>query len=198
MNTTPNTDQLSGAPGGWSHLPIQALAAGDPEAFRVIYDYYYRRVASLCARVLGDYPAALDCTQEVFTKLWVNRVQICAAEQFENYFIRMAYYKALQVVAERRRTVAAESEAGRIHGMYVDGQSLIDEADLIARTEIVIAQVVSTLPNKQRMIYVYSREQGLTAAEIAKRCNVTLSTVYNVVTIVSKKLRERLAGVLSR
>ncbi|MGH9759642.1 MAG: RNA polymerase sigma factor, partial [Blastocatellia bacterium] len=48
----------------------RAAAAGDSEAFEKLYRQHYRRVYSLCLRMLGDATLAEDLTQEVFLQVY--------------------------------------------------------------------------------------------------------------------------------
>jgi len=45
---------------------LEGLREGDPEAFRTLYDSYFRRVHGYVLRKLGDPAEAEDVTQEVF------------------------------------------------------------------------------------------------------------------------------------
>src|ERR1700674_1953267 len=48
----------------------RAAAAGDAEAFEKLYKQYYRRVYSLCLRMLGNAAQAEDITQDVFLQVY--------------------------------------------------------------------------------------------------------------------------------
>src|SRR5437763_16906243 len=49
---------------------IRAAAAGDAAAFEQLYRQHYRRVYSLCLRMLGSQTQAEDLTQEVFLQVF--------------------------------------------------------------------------------------------------------------------------------
>ena len=48
---------------------IAAVAAGDEDAFRALYEKYRRRIYALAYKFCFNREEALDLTQDVFTKL---------------------------------------------------------------------------------------------------------------------------------
>ena len=55
---------------GYSHEIIDACRAGQPEAFRALFEAYKDRVYSIALRYSGDHAAAMDITQDTFLKLF--------------------------------------------------------------------------------------------------------------------------------
>ncbi len=49
---------------------VRAVADGDREAFRALYDRYGRMVNAVAFRVVNDRQLAEECVQDVFVELW--------------------------------------------------------------------------------------------------------------------------------
>ena len=49
---------------------ISAMAGGDQEALRSLYDRYGRMLHAIAVRITGDGQAAEECTQDAFMSAW--------------------------------------------------------------------------------------------------------------------------------
>lgn len=170
-----------------AHLPIQSLAAGDAKAFRIIYDYYYRRVAVMCWNMIHDRERVKDCIQEIFINLWERRELICTADNFGHYFMRTAYLRALRHVKPRFDGFPIDEFCA----LSVDGYEPIYENDLFNVYKKEAPKVVSGLGDRQRQIYLLSKDGGMDAPAISRSLNIKEQTVHNVLTTVMKRIRSR-------
>jgi len=95
---------------------------------------------------------------------------------FEAYLFRTAR----SVLADRhRRRVARRADA---HYALDEDHDPSDEADalrtLLAREKLArVTRVINRLPERTRMVFVFSRLEGMRYAEIAKRMNISVSAV---------------------
>lgn len=173
-------------------LPLSALATGDANAYRVVYDFYYLRVGSICMRIIRDEQQAKDCLQEVFTMLWIKREQFCKADEFERYFIRATVHRAILWAQDEQKRKRNESQAALRKPIAIDGHEQAHERHLARITTKVIHEVLLDSSQSQRRIYVYLLNTGMSAGDIAQRVDTSISTVYNTVTQLSKRIREKL------
>ena len=76
--------------------------------------------------------------------------------------------------------------------MEAFNQSVFSEEDV----EKLATEIINTLPEKCREIFVKSRIEGKKHAEIAAELNISTKTVENQMTIAYKKLRSSLKDYL--
>ena len=57
---------------------------------------------------------------------------------------------------------------------------------------ITINKAIDSLPEKYRVVFMLSRFQGLTYAEIAKACNISIKTVESRMSLALQTLRKKL------
>lgn len=126
-------------------------------------------------RRIPDASEAEDLTQESFLRI-SQRAQQDSLVHFEAYLFRTAR----SVLADRhRRRIARRADAH----LALDGE--IDPADetdalriLLAREQLQkVSAVLGTLPERTRLVFVFSRLEGMRYAEIAKRMNISVSAV---------------------
>lgn len=177
-------------------LPLSALATGDANAYRVVYDFYYTRVCAVCMRIIRDHQQTLDCVQEVFTMLWIKREQFCKADEFERYFIRATVHRAVLWAQDEQKRKKNESQAAISKPVAIDGNEQAHENHLARIVTQTIYDVLLRSSQSQRRIYVYSLNTDMSAGEIAQRVDTSVSTVYNTVTQLNKRIREKLGQYL--
>ena len=126
-------------------------------------------------RRVPDASEAEDLAQESFLRI-SQRSEPRSLVHFEAYL----YRTARSVLADRqRRRVARRADA---HHALDEDHDPADEADalrtLLAREQLKrVTDVIGRLPERTRMVFVFSRLEGMRYAEIAKRMNISVSAV---------------------
>src|SRR5262245_52619674 len=95
-----------------SMAPLNALAdgelvrsalAGRESGFEELVRRYQRPIAAYVYRMLGDYDAALDLTQEVFIKVYNSLARYRSEFKFSTWIYKIAHNAAIDTL--RRNTV---------------------------------------------------------------------------------------------
>ena len=86
---------------------IAAIACGDPQAMRLLYERHSLRVYRFACRLLSDRTAAEDVVREVFLDVWRNAGTFAGRSQVSSWLLAIARNKAIQtvripVIADRR------------------------------------------------------------------------------------------------
>ena len=76
--------------------------------------------------------------------------------------------------------------------MELFDQSLLSEQDI----EKIISEVINSLPDKCREIFIKSKIEGKKQKDIAVEMNISLKTVENQMNIAYKKLKSELKDYL--
>src|ERR1043165_598721 len=89
-----------------------AAAAGDAAAFEQLYQQHYRRVYSLCLRMLGSTTQAEDLTQEVFLQVFRKLGSFRGDSAFTTWLHRLTVNQVLMHFRKRGVKLEPPSEEG--------------------------------------------------------------------------------------
>jgi RNA polymerase sigma-70 factor (ECF subfamily) len=166
-----------------------AARAGDTIAFTKIHDKYYEDLLRLAITVTRNSADAQDLVQECFVGLWKNLHQI---EQTEN----LGPY--LYVALRNRAFSLFRREKGKAERLLeapfepVASEEMIYSRIRTKEVRACIAEAVTLLPGRAREIFLLSREQHLSIADIAEQLGLSTQTVKNQISIATQRIREHL------
>jgi RNA polymerase sigma-70 factor, ECF subfamily len=170
---------------------VDAVLAGDRDAFRRLVERESASVIRACQRVLGDHAEAEDAAQEAFVTAYRSLASWRADGPFGAWLTRIAVRIALRQ-AGKRRTVAwrdpgrgrledgAPSAADRaVEQASISASSWTDPAVLSMRSERAteIRRAVTALPEPYREVVALRFFGEATLDEIARQTGRPLGTV---------------------
>lgn len=161
---------------------LHRISEGDEKAFLELFRYYYPRVMTMVGSIVADIGDAEDMAQEIFVKVWLMRASLPDIRSFGAYLYRMSRNATMSYCRARGVTVPFPEE------LEVEEPSVYEEY-VRSETEARIARIVAGLPAKRRQIFIMSREEGMSNAEIARKLNISPKTVENQITLALRQLR---------
>ncbi len=186
---------------------VEAVLAGDREAFRELVDAQGETVVRTCYRILGDQSEAEDAAQETFVIAFRSLATWRAEGPFGAWLRRIGIRVALREAA-RRRPVAWRAPAGTPEDEAAATDRALDRASLAAThvsdpaalsvqaermTEIRSA--ILALPDSYREVVALRLYGEASLEEIALETGRSLSTVKNHLHRGLVKLRASLGEV---
>src|SRR5438132_1870886 len=93
---------------------VETAIAGRESGFEELVRRYQRPIAAYVYRMVGDYDAALDLTQEVFIKVYKSLARYRSEFKFSTWIYKIAHNAAIDHL--RRHAVREQSLAGGIDG----------------------------------------------------------------------------------
>jgi RNA polymerase sigma-70 factor (ECF subfamily) len=158
------------------HLDLAWLArarAGDPQAFRVLYEHCADLVHRFLLRMLGDPAAAEDALQETFVRVLrgLRGFDPAGPARLTTWVLTIARRVALSgALAERRARRREEVALEAVPRTQPSGE----QATLLRRA---LAEAVTALPPPQRSVFVLRETQALSYEEIAAIEETDVGTV---------------------
>lgn len=149
----------------------------------------YGGLLSFLRRRVASEEDAKDATQESLMRLMRYR-----NTEPEAAWKPLLYRIAINVVGEQYRRSNARQCA---HHVAIDDLELVSDEptqeDLVAdaQQEALLRQAILSLPPRWRQVYLLSRMQGMTYAEIALHCDISVKTV-------EKHMTNALAAICDR
>ncbi len=177
-----------------SDIELVAKARSGIElGFEELVRRYQRPINGYVYRMLGDYEAALDVTQEVFIKVYNSLDRYSSEYKFSTWLYRIAHNAAIDHM--RRNAGNTQSiETENAEGAYeLQIESSLPSPELEHersewRTEI--EAVVKCLPAAYRDLILLRHSQDLSYDEIADVTGLPLGTVKNRLFRAREMMRE--------
>jgi RNA polymerase sigma-70 factor (ECF subfamily) len=166
---------------------IERVRAGDPTAFRALYDTNVDRIYRLTYRMCGEDDLARDFTQEAFLRAYQRMDQFRGDAAFSTWLHSIAVSVTLNGLRKldrhRKRERALEDAAP-----LADGRPPPADPDLKER----LAEAIDELPDIYRTVFLMHDLEGYNHADIASALDVAEGTSKARLSRARARLRERL------
>jgi RNA polymerase sigma-70 factor (ECF subfamily) len=166
----------------------------------VLFRAHYAALVTFAAHYTRARDVAEEVVQETFLALWERWEREGAGESdavTRSYLFSAVRYRVLSVLRHER--VARRWSEREVRELALDARDAVEhpgpaalDADDLARA---VRRAVAGLSEKTRVVFLLSRERGLTYTEIAEVLDVSVKTVELHMTRALKALRANLRGV---
>lgn len=172
---------------------VDAVIAGDDEAYRLLVDREKENVIGLCRRVLRDPQLAEDVAQEAFIQAYRALPTFRGDGAFGAWVGRIASRMAY---AKLKRPTELRADPTREDGWLIDAGEGIDPERVLLDGErrAEVQRAISTLPEHQRRIVEMRFYRGMSLEEISSATGAPLGTVKSRLHRALAALRGRLGS----
>ena len=161
---------------------VASAARGLEGGFEELVRRYQRPISAYVYRMVGDYEAALDLTQEIFIKIYGSLSRYRPEFKFSTWIYKIAHNAAvdhLRRSAGRERSLVNGSESDS-YDLPIESEGLSPEQESEREERrIEIETVVRSLPTPYRDLVLLRHSQDLTYEEIVDVTGLPLGTVKN-------------------
>lgn len=178
---------------------FRSLADGDEKAFGKLYMLYFPRLYSFALKIVQDNGLAKDVVQNVFISLWESRntFRYDHPEAFLYKMVRNAslnYIRHVKVVENLKIKVKAQFLGEELYHIDMVGNQpyVLIEKELQEK----VVEVMETLPEKCKAVFLLSRNDGLKNHEIADQLGISIKTVEKHISKALSIFREKFADDL--
>ena len=169
---------------------LRLIRQGDRVAFYNIYERYCKRLHAFVLRYLKIDADAEEIVQEVFVKLWETREKIDVYSSFESYLFSIAYNTTMSQFRKRLSEKKYLDYISSLQG-FNETQDLTDEIHFNELNER-LSKLLDELTPRQKEIFLLSREEGLSQAEISEKLGLSINTVKKHMVNALSLLKSRL------
>jgi RNA polymerase sigma-70 factor (family 1) len=162
-------------------------AEGNQAAFTAIYDHYMPRIYAYLIKYTKSETLAQDITQDVFTKLWVNRAELANIHSHASYIFTTAFRFS---VSYYRKTERERNLNNNYYNSSPTESNVTEETIEYNESNHLLQLAIDQMPPQRRLIYKLSKEDGLSYDEIAERLNLSRNTVKNTLVEASQSVRK--------
>jgi RNA polymerase sigma-70 factor (family 1) len=168
---------------------IERLQKGDIDAFDSIYGIYSGKLFAFGLKYLRSTDEAEELVQSVFLKVWENYKNLKKELSFKSYLFTIAYNDICKLFRKRnyQQKFINDTLHENPHSSFeieegIHYQSALDQ----------VHKIVDKLPERQKTIFLKSREEGKSTKEIAKEVGLSIGTVDNYISESLRFIRSRL------
>lgn len=173
---------------------IEQTRGGDREAFRVLFETYQPILFRNVLYTLQDVDEAHDVVQDTFVRVWNRRTSLQPHLPVLGYLFRISRNLVLDLA--KHKNVQRRLESDIPPALRASENDPVESLHL-SMLEERIAQIVRTkLPAKCREVFLLSRVEEMSNAEISRQIGISVKTVENQITRGLRILRRHLRRYL--
>jgi len=164
------------------------LRADDEAAFKFIYDKYWEKMFFVAAKRLNDQSEAEEAVQDIFVNLWKRRRTLQIKTNFESYLagaVRFEVLKKRAAMSKKEKTLTdliAQAQTAEHNDWNLYDLRLLEDE---------LLHTVNSLPEKCQLVFVMSRNKGLSNKQIAADLNISEKAVEKHITSALKVIKGR-------
>lgn len=160
---------------------VQRMRAGDHAAFTEIYRRYWKRLYALAYHRLHNREQAEDVVQDVLTGLWQRREE-ALVRSLGAYLATAARYAVFTHLSRSQPLADMDT-------LPEARQAVKDETAQLRFLQQSMQEELRLLPEKCRLVFNYSRTEGLSNKEIAQHLHISEKSVEKHITKALHRLR---------
>ena len=170
---------------------IRAIREGDAEIFRLVFDSCYESLCRYAFTILKNTQEAEDIVQFMFLKLWDKREQLNIRQTVRSYLFKSVYHRCINHLEHKKIISNYQRNSQSIPSQDVQSPEIFP--DELGES---IRNAIEKLPPRCKRIFILSRYEELTYAEIAQRLDISVNTIQNQICKALRILREELKDTL--
>jgi RNA polymerase sigma-70 factor (ECF subfamily) len=173
---------------------IYQIADGNTDAFGKFYDIYFHKVYQFTGYFIKSDKICEEIVSDVFLTLWITREKLIEIENLDAFIYTITKNKAYNYLNKIARDPDFTSD------FPIDITGDIDSPEDIVLTEElkqVIKSSIDELPERCKLIFLMSREEGLRYQDIAQILSISEKTVNAQIVTALKKLHAVLKKYLT-
>jgi len=158
---------------------------GDERAFQRVFDYYLPKLISFSFRSLKNVEDAEELSLNVMLNIWKYKSQIGTIIDFDDYLFGILRN---QIARHYRKKMLVTEE---LDAVPLVNLGTVEHPEFsVKELQLKYDAALDKMPEKQREVFVLSRERGMSQKEIANVKGLSVNTVNNHITSSLKLLRK--------
>lgn len=170
---------------------VAGVRDSDEEAFRRLFERYQPVLFRAMFGAVRDRDEAHEIVQQTFVRVWDHRRKLNPDLPILGFLLHVA--RNLLRDAAKRADVRRRYEAD-VPGPAASASDDPERSFTLRQLEEAISEIVrKSLPDKCREVFLLSRLEGWSNAEVARQLGISVKTVENQITKALRIVREGLS-----
>lgn len=169
---------------------IEQVKKGNNIAFAVLYDHYWQRVYNFTKLYITSSDSISEIVQDVFVKFWESRHLLDSNRKVEGFL----FIITRNIIFNKARSRMREDMFKMTVLRSIENEEPYNQEDRMVAEDLkeYIDRLIAVLPERQREIFLMSREENMTYREIALRCGIGEKAVERHIHLTLKFLKKNL------
>jgi RNA polymerase sigma-70 factor (ECF subfamily) len=166
------------------------LKSGDKSAYKQIFNLFGPKIYRFGILYLKNKSDAEELTQDVFMKIWEKRDHLNPSQNIKAYIFKIAVNCIYDHI--RKMNLNKAYAEFSTHNFQPATESLWHEIiwkDMLLK----LNSLVDKMPEQRRIIFLLSREEGLSNQQIADKLKLSKRTVENQIYRTTLYLKEHMS-----
>ena len=172
---------------------ILCLKNGDQKAYSYIIDTHFQKLCVYAYGLSRNSEIAEDIVQNCLLKIWEKRAQLEETLSLKSYLYKMVYNEFVDIYRKNKSLSLLEQK----YQQSVESFMVEDDEESFHSAVNAVRKEIDKLPEKCKVIFILSKKEGLTNAEIAAHLDISIKTVEAQITKAFSILREIFKDKLS-
>lgn len=167
---------------------VLSMQKSNHEAFEKLFKRYAQKLFVFSLSYLKDANQAEEIVQEVFFKVWANRLSLKTNTFFQSYLFTIAFNAIKK--SFNKKVKENQYKMDLIDQLANEQENVDFESNYQLVTE-KLQQFIGEMPERRRLIFIKRKQQGIQVKQIAEDLDISIKTVENQITEAMKYLRKR-------
>lgn len=165
---------------------IEMLKEGDSLSFEILFQKYYVRFYNFVRNLIKDSHEAEDIVQNVFMKVWVNRLNLSPNQSIHNYIYVLTKHEVLNHIRDKKAYTQIEK---LIMCDPPKGIAVNDESVQFHELDVRIRRFIASMPEQRRKVFILSRYRGMGNKAIADMLGLSVRTIDRHINLALTNLK---------
>jgi RNA polymerase sigma-70 factor (ECF subfamily) len=165
----------------------------DRSGFELLFRKYFPSLTHFARKYVPDNDTAKEIAHDVFLNLWAKRDNVDSSTSLKSYLFTSVYNRCMNYIRDQRKfnrdskiLDIIEQEVQEVPHDHLETMEL----------ESKIIESLNSLPDRCREIFMLSRFEEMSYAEIAERLGISVKTVETQISKALRILRVKLIDYL--
>ncbi len=174
---------------------IRKISDKDLLAFKQLVERHKNLVYNTCYNMLGDHHQAEEAAQDVFLQVYKSAGAFRHQSKVSTWIYRIAVNRSLNVIRHNKRSRWIKS----LTSLEVEESGGEEPDKLLEKKEMkgLLKNVVDSLPDKQRTVFILNKYENLSPGEIAEILDISTNSVEVRIHRAKINLQKKLASLLT-
>jgi len=167
---------------------VSSLQLGDHHAFEKLFVRYAQKLFVFSLSYLKNEDDAEEVVQEVFLKIWANRLALKTDTSFQSYLFTIAFNSI-------KKSFNLKAKNDQFKHKLIDLLNADEETvDFEKNYQLVIEkleQFINEMPDRRKEIFTQRKKEGKPVKQIAEELGVSVKTIENQITEAMGYLKKR-------
>jgi len=173
---------------------LTRLQNSDEAAFTDIYNLYWKKLFFSAAQQLQNFSEAEEIVQDIFLDVWKRRSELNISTNLSSYLSICVKYKVINLLAKRNQQWRYQKHALCVQNLW---DRSTEHGLRLEELKEQLTRETAKLPEKCRMVFQMSREEGYSQKQIAKKLSISQKTVESHLSKSLRPLRTSLGQLMT-